>query len=285
MILENDLDLREKELAPIPTFSGTFLGSGHCITGVRISGSGNVRGLFRYIRSGAQVRDLTVEGTIHPSGRQDKLGLLAGSNAGQVSNCSAVGTVAGDNYVGGLIGVNEQGGQVIGGRFSGSVTGKHFVGGAAGANYGTLTRCDNSGSINTKDLEDDPKTDYMDLRQLNSMENVAVYTDIGGVVGLSGGTVQSCTNSGAVGSDQDRLQHRRRGRAQLRLAGRLHQHGHRQRQGGCGRRRGPAGARGAEGVQRRLSGPPAGPAGGPDGRDGPHRGTRGRDPPTRCRPR
>ena len=202
VILENDLDLREKELAPIPTFSGTFLGSGHCITGVRISGSGNVRGLFRYIRSGAQVRDLTVEGTIHPSGRQDKLGLLAGSNAGQVSNCSAVGTVAGDNYVAGLIGVNEQGGQVVGGRFSGSVTGKHFVGGVAGANYGTLTRCDNSGSINTKDLEDDPKTDYMDLRQLNSMENVAVYTDIGGVVGLSDGTVQSCTNSGAVGSDQ-----------------------------------------------------------------------------------
>lgn len=202
VVLEADLDLQDTDFAPIPTFGGTFLGNGHRISGLRISGSGNVRGLFRYLQSGAVVQDLTVEGVIHPSGRQDDLGLLAGSNAGRLLNCTAVGTVVGDNRIGGVVGTNEEGGELIACRFSGSITGKHSAGGVAGENHGTLTRCENSGSINTKDLEDNPKTDYTDLAQLNSMENVAAYTDIGGIAGLSGGTIQSCVNGGAVGYEQ-----------------------------------------------------------------------------------
>ena len=202
VILENDVDLRGVDFTPIPIFSGTFQGSGHTISGLTLTGGGNVRGLFRYIQSGATVQNLTVTGTIHPSGRQDSLGLLAGSNAGRLLNCAASGTVMGDNRVGGLLGVNEAGGELVGCSFSGSVTGKHFAGGVVGENYGTLTRCSNSGSINTKDLEDDPKTDYTNLAQINSMENVSAYTDIGGVAGYSKGTVQSCENSGAVGYDQ-----------------------------------------------------------------------------------
>ena len=171
-------------------------------SGLKLGGSGNVRGLFRYIQSGATVQDLTVAGTIHPSDRQNDLGLLAGSNAGRVLNCAGLGTVIGDNRIGGLIGTNETGGELVSCRFSGSVTGKHSAGGVVGENHGTMTRCENSGSINTKDLEDNPKTDYTDLAQLNSMDNIPAYTDIGGVVGLSDGTVQSCVNSGTVGYDQ-----------------------------------------------------------------------------------
>ena len=202
VILENDLDLHDVDFTPIPIFSGTFQGNGHTISGLTLTGSGNVRGLFRYIQKGAAVQNLTVTGTIHPSGRQDSLGLLAGSNAGRLLNCAASGTVMGDNRVGGLLGVNEAGGELVGCSFSGSVTGKHFAGGVVGENYGTLTRCSNSGSINTKDLEDDPKTDYTNLAQINSMENISAYTDIGGVAGYSKGTIQSCENSGAVGYDQ-----------------------------------------------------------------------------------
>lgn len=202
VILENDVDLHGVDFTPIPIFSGTFQGNGHTISGLTLTGSGNVRGLFRYIQSGATVQNLTVTGTIHPSERQDSLGLLAGSNAGRLLNCAASGTVMGDNRVGGLLGVNEAGGELVGCSFSGSVTGKHFAGGVAGENYGTLTRCSNSGSVNTKDLEDDPKTDYTNLAQINSMENVSAYTDIGGVAGYSKGTIQSCENSGAVGYDQ-----------------------------------------------------------------------------------
>ena len=202
VILENDLDLHGVDFTPIPTFSGTFQGNGHTISGLTLTGSGNVRGLFRYIQNGATVQDLTVTGTIHPNGHQDDLGLLAGSNAGRILNCIASGTVMGDNRIGGLVGINETGGELVGCAFSGSVTGKHSTAGVVGENRGTLTRCSNSGSINTHDLEDDPKTDYTNLAQLNSMENVPAYTDVGGVAGYSKGTIQSCSNSGSVGYDQ-----------------------------------------------------------------------------------
>ena len=96
VILENDLDLHGIDFTPIPTFSGTFQGNGHTISGLTLTGSGNVRGLFRYIQNGATVQDLTVMGTIHPNGHQDELGLLAGSNAGRLLNCIASGTVMGD---------------------------------------------------------------------------------------------------------------------------------------------------------------------------------------------
>ena len=202
VILENDLDLHGVDFTPIPTFSGTFQGNGHTISGLTLTGSGNVRGLFRYIQNGATVQDLTVTGTIHPNGHQDDLGLLAGSNAGRILNCIASGTVMGDNRIGGLVGINETGGELVGCAFSGSITGKHSAAGVVGENRGTLTRCSNSGSINTQDLEDDPKTDYTNLAQLNSMENVPAYTDVGGVAGYSKGTIQSCSNSGTVGYDQ-----------------------------------------------------------------------------------
>ena len=202
VILENDLDLHGVDFTPIPTFSGTFQGNGHTISGLTLTGSGNVRGLFRYIQTGATVQDLTVTGTIHPNGHQDDLGLLAGSNAGRILNCIASGTVMGDNRIGGLVGINETGGELVGCAFSGSITGKHSAAGVVGENRGTLTRCSNSGSINTQDLEDDPKTDYTNLAQLNSMENVPAYTDVGGVAGYSKGTIQSCSNSGTVGYDQ-----------------------------------------------------------------------------------
>ena len=133
VILKNDLDLHGIDFTPIPTFSGTFQGNGHTISGLTLTGSGNVRGLFRYIQNGA---------TVHPSDRQNDLGLLAGSNAGRILNCIASGTVMGDNRIGGLVGINETGGELVGCSFSGSVTGKHSTAGVVGENRGTLTRCD-----------------------------------------------------------------------------------------------------------------------------------------------
>lgn len=200
--LEADLDLSGTAFTPIPTFGGTFRGNGHTISGLKLDGSGNARGLFRYLQSGALVQDLTVEGTIMPRDWQDDLGLLAGHNAGRIVSCAARGTVQGEDHIGGLVGVNEASGALVGCRFSGTVTGKHSVGGIVGENHGALTRCENDGSIDTKGLEDDAKTEHPDQTRLNAMENVPAYTDIGGVAGYSDGTIQSCTNNGAVGYDR-----------------------------------------------------------------------------------
>ena len=82
--LEADIALKEGEFTPIPTFGGTFEGQGHTISGVSISGSGNVRGLFRYIQPTGVVEDLTVEGSAAPTDRKNTIGGLAGSNRGTV---------------------------------------------------------------------------------------------------------------------------------------------------------------------------------------------------------
>ena len=199
VILEADIDLSGRDFAPIPTFGGTFEGQGHTISGLSITGSGNVRGLFRYIQSTGVVRDLTVKGLIDPSDRKNTLGGLAGSNQGLLSNCTFVGSVSGADSIGGLVGVNAAQGQLIHCSFSGSVTGEHYVGGIAGQNFGSIIQCGNSGAVNTTEVEAEVDLEEMNREQLNAAENVPVCTDIGGITGFSSGILQSCTNTGAVG--------------------------------------------------------------------------------------
>ena len=197
--LEADIDLTGTDFAPIPTFGGTFEGQGHTISGLSLTGSGNVRGLFRYIQPSGVVRDLSVEGWIDPTDRKNTLGGIAGSNQGLLSNCSFHGTVRGADYIGGLVGTNESTGQIINCTFSGAVTGEYYVGGIAGQNGGSIIRCANSGSINTTEVDAELDLDNLNQEQLNAAENVPVCTDIGGITGFSSGILQSCVNTGAVG--------------------------------------------------------------------------------------
>lgn len=197
--LEADISLTGTNFTSIPTFGGTFRGQGHTISGLAMTGSGNVRGLFRYIQPSGTVQDLTVEGWIDPSGRENSLGGLAGSNRGVLTNCAFHGTVTGADSVGGLVGVNEAEGQIVNCTFSGSVTGEHSVGGIAGQNFGTIVRCENSGNINTTEVETSLDLDDLNREQLNAAENAPVCTDIGGIAGFSAGILQSCVNSGHVG--------------------------------------------------------------------------------------
>ena len=197
--LEADIDLTGVDFAPIPTFGGTFEGQGHTISGLSITGSGNVRGLFRYIQPTGVVRDLHVSGTISPTDRKNTLGGLVGENRGTITNCSFSGPVSGADSIGGLVGINEAQGQLINCTFSGSVTGEHYVGGIAGQNYGSIIQCENSGSINTTEVDAELNLDNWNQEQLNAAENVPVCTDIGGITGFSSGILQGCVNTGAVG--------------------------------------------------------------------------------------
>ena len=197
--LEADIDLTGVDFAPIPTFGGTFEGQGHTISGLSLTGSGNVRGLFRYIQPGGAVRDLCVAGSIAPSDRKNTLGGLVGENQGTITNCTFSGTVSGADSIGGIAGMNEVQGQIINCSFSGSATGEHYVGGIAGQNYGSIVQCVNNGSINTTEVDAELNLDNLNQEQLNAVENVPVCTDIGGITGFSSGILQGCVNAGAVG--------------------------------------------------------------------------------------
>ena len=197
--LDADIDLTGASFSPIPTFGGVFQGQGHTISGLSITGSGNIRGLFRYIQPSGQVYDLTVQGSVGPSGRKNHLGGLAGDNRGKLVNCSVAGNISGTDSVGGLVGINQAEGQIINCSFSGCVTAEHYAGGIAGQNYGAIIQCENSGSINTTVVDTPVHLDDLNREQLNAAENVPVCTDIGGITGFSTGVLQGCSNAGAVG--------------------------------------------------------------------------------------
>lgn len=206
--LTADLDLKGEEFTPIPTFGGTFLGQGHTISGLRVSAAGSVQGLFRYIQPGAVVRDLTVQGTVAPSGTRSTVGGIVGDNSGTIENCAFRGTVQGESLVGGIAGRNSASGQIMECTVSGSVSGESATGGIAGRSLGLLMKCENSAGVNLTQTES--QVDLMDVDAAAALEERSsadeeMYhllnscSDTGGVVGWSSGVVQSCTNTGAVG--------------------------------------------------------------------------------------
>ena len=199
VVLSAALDLSDVEFSSIPTFGGTFDGQGYTISGLTITGSGNVRGLFRYLQSGGVVQNVSLEVTIEPTDLQDSLGGLVGNNRGSVRNCTVTGSIQGETNIGGIIGVNESSGKIINSTFSGSVTGEHYVGGIAGQNLGSILQCVNQGKINTVAVEGEADLEDLDSRPLNSTENLPACTDIGGITGFSTGVLQSCKNTGPVG--------------------------------------------------------------------------------------
>lgn len=199
VVLSADLDLSDVEFSSIPTFGGTFDGQGYTISGLTITGSGNVRGLFRYLQSGGVVQNVSLEVTMEPTDLQDSLGGLVGNNRGSVRNCTVTGSIQGETNIGGIIGVNESSGKIINSTFSGSVTGEHYVGGIAGQNLGSILQCVNQGKINTVAVEGEADLEDLDSRPLNSTENLPACTDIGGITGFSTGVLQSCKNTGPVG--------------------------------------------------------------------------------------
>jgi ABC-type transporter Mla subunit MlaD len=207
--LTADLDLTGVDFTPIPTFGGTFQGQGHRITGLRLTGSGSNLGLFRYLQSGAVVEELTVSGSVTPSGTKSTVGGIVGVNAGSVLNCVFAGTVKGTSNVGGIAGQNAASGQIAGCSVTGLVIGKTDTGGVAGRNSGVVLKCENKASVNTADPDTASVSDELselgsiDPLELTDGENAVNLlndsADTGGIAGYSSGVVQSCTNSGVVG--------------------------------------------------------------------------------------
>ena len=197
--LEADLDLEGTDFQPIPSFSGTFLGNGHTISGLTVTAAGSVQGLFRYLTETAQVSDLHVSGTVTPEGSRSQVGGIAGSNAGRITGCSFSGTVSGSSDVGGIAGSNAVTGIIESCSVSGTVSGSHFVGGVCGRSSGVIRSCENQALVNTTAPDNDVSLSDITLEHLADSEAANTATDIGGIVGLSSGVVRSCTNGGNVG--------------------------------------------------------------------------------------
>ncbi len=104
-----NLDIGAHEWIPIgkagSTFTDTFDGKGHTITGLRVNmpDTNNV-GLFGVVGTSGTVQNLGVSGSV--TGR-DNVGSVVGSNSGKITNCYGAGTVTGNEFIGGVAGNNN----------------------------------------------------------------------------------------------------------------------------------------------------------------------------------
>ena len=202
-VLDRDIDLGGVPFTAVPTFSGTFDGQNHRITGFVLAGDGSHQGFFRYVQKEGIVKRLTVEGTVTPGNSRCQVGGIAGANNGRISSCRFIGTVEGLNYVGGIAGVNY--GKITDCCTEGTVSGKRFTGGICGYSEGTVSGSRNDASVNVTvtegglELDNLNLTNYSDTLSLISAEDTSVVSDTGGIAGFSSGIISRCRNTGAVG--------------------------------------------------------------------------------------
>ena len=185
--LDKNIDLTGKGWMPIGTsfknsYTGTFDGGGHTITGLAVTTNDQFVGLFGYLNRAGTVKNVVMEGVLITSNHMfGCTGGVVGYSWGTIENCSVSGSVSGTDCVGGVVG-SQKAGSIIGCSSSATVKGKHYVGGVAGEKWGTMTACYATGNVT--------------LEIASQKNNFG-----GGVVGLNGGSrVLACYAIGNVNS-------------------------------------------------------------------------------------
>ena len=187
--LTADIDLTGKYWTPIGTsfknsYTGTFDGGGHTITGLTVTTNDKYAGLFGSIGNAGTVKNVVMEGVLITSNNgSSQAGGVAGFSRGTIENCSVSGSVSGTVYVGGVVGA-QRGGSITGCSSSATVKGTVDVGGVAGQtnSNATMTACYATGNVT------------LEIASQNII-------DVGGAVGFNGGSrILACYATGNVTS-------------------------------------------------------------------------------------
>ena len=187
--LTADIDLTGKDWTPIGTdydnsYTGTFDGGGHTITGLTITTKDQFVGLFGYLNRAGTVKNVVMEGIQITSNHMfGNTGGVAGFSWGTIENCSVSGSVSGTVYVGGVVGA-QWNGSITGCSSSATVKGTVYVGGVTGQtnSSATLTACYATGNV---------------IIEINPKKNIAG----GSLVGMNAGSsLLACYATGNVTS-------------------------------------------------------------------------------------
>ena len=191
--LDKNIDLTGKGWTPIGTdydnsYTGTFDGGGHTITGLTVTTNDKYAGLFGYLgnfnNGAATVKNVVMDGIqITCNHRSGFAGGVAGYSWGTIENCSVSGSISGTIYVGGVVGVQRDY-PITGCSSSATVKGTLNVGGVAGQTIfgATLTACYATGNVTI---------------EIYPRQNISG----GGLVGLNDGiSLLSCYATGNVTS-------------------------------------------------------------------------------------
>ena len=192
--LTDDIDLTGKDWTPIGTssgnsYTGTFDGGGHTITGLTVTTNDQFVGLFGYLNSAGTVKNVVMEGIQITSNHMfGCTGGVVGYSWGTIENCSVSGSVSGTMCVGGVVGTQWVG-SITGCSSSATVKGMVDVGGVAGQTDlgATLTACYATGNVT---IEIDPIKDIAGggLVGLNGECSLLACYAIGNVTSTGSGT-------------------------------------------------------------------------------------------------
>ena len=211
--LDKNIDLTGKDWTPIGTsfdnsYTGTFDGGGHTITGLTITTKDQFVGLFGYLNRAGTVKNVVMEGIQITSNHMfGNTGGVAGFSWGTIENCSVSGSISGTKCVGGVVGAQIDG-SITGCSSSATVKGMVDVGGVAGQtnSSATLTACYATGNVI---IEIDPKKNIAggSLVGMNAGSSLLAcyatgnvtstgsstgYVHIGGFLGNNYTTVTAC---------------------------------------------------------------------------------------------
>ncbi len=188
--LDKNIDLTGKDWTPIGTdydnsYTGTFDGGGHTITGLTFTTNDEYAGLFGWLNRAGTVKNVVMEGVQITSNQiyGGSIGGVVGYSWGTIENCSVSGSVSGTVYVGGVAGA-QIGGSITGCSSSATVKGTVDVGGVAGQtnSSATLTACYATGNVTI---------------EINPAKNIAG----GSLVGMNAGSsLLACYATGNVTS-------------------------------------------------------------------------------------
>jgi hypothetical protein len=190
-VLTGDIDFGGATITPVgndgTNFTGVFDGNGHVLSHFVIDQSGSdYVGLFGYVGSGGQIRNLGVENA-DIQGKVYVGGLCGYNSSGTISQCYATGSVTG-SFSGGLCGFNTYG-TISACYATGAVTG-NFSGGLCGFNtYGTIRACYASGAVTGSFSGGLCGRNYGTISECYATGSVTGSYGVGGLCGSNSGTI------------------------------------------------------------------------------------------------
>lgn len=154
------------------TYSGTFDGQNHIVSGIECTGGSNYSGMF-------------------------------GTLTGTVKNCRFAGvSVSGGNYTGAVAGYND--GNIKNcSVLSGHVSGAMGTGGITGVNAGTISNCDVAAAVSSTDWGiggiAGQNSSGSSITDCHVSGNISSHSDtLGGIVGINFGTISSSHTTGTI---------------------------------------------------------------------------------------
>ena len=155
------------------TYSGTFDGQNHIVSGIECTGGSNYSGMF-------------------------------GTLTGTVKNCRFAGvSVSGGNFTGAVAGYNNGGSIKNCSVLSGHVSGAMGTGGITGVNAGTISNCDVAAAVSSTDWGiggiAGQNSSGSSITDCHVSGNISSHSDtLGGIVGINFGTISSSHTTGTI---------------------------------------------------------------------------------------